>query len=92
MPGAGRFRLTKQILLIDDDDLLRRSLAFNLERAGFRAITAASAEAALAIVRSETPDLVLLDIGLPGMDGLDALRHLRQQLSAPVIFLNGAPP
>jgi DNA-binding response OmpR family regulator len=79
--------VTKQILLVDDDDLLRRSLAFNLEKAGFRATTAASAEDALAIVRSDRPDLVLLDIGLPGMDGLDALRHLRQQLSAPVIFL-----
>ena len=87
MPGVGRFRVTKRILLVDDDDLLRRSLAFNLERAGFTAATAASAEDALALARSEVPDLVLLDIGLPGMDGLDALRHLRQQLSAPVIFL-----
>jgi len=87
VPAAGHFRVTKQILLVDDDDLLRRSLAYNLERAGFRAVTAASAEDALALARSEAPDLVLLDIGLPGMDGLDALRHLRQQLSAPVIFL-----
>lgn len=79
--------MTRQILLVDDDDLLRRSLAFNLERAGFHALPAANAEDALAIARSERPDLVLLDIGLPGMDGLDALRHLRQQVSAPVIFL-----
>lgn len=79
--------MAKHILLVDDDELLRRSLAFNLERAGFRASTAANAEAALALVRLDPPDLVLLDIGLPGMDGLDALRHLRQQLAAPVIFL-----
>jgi len=79
--------VAKHILLVDDDELLRRSLAFNLERAGFRASTAANAEAALALVRLDPPDLVLLDIGLPGMDGLDALRHLRQQLDAPVIFL-----
>jgi DNA-binding response OmpR family regulator len=79
--------VAKHLLLVDDDELLRRSLAFNLERAGFRISTAASAEDALACVRLDPPDLVLLDIGLPGMDGLDALRHLRQLLRAPVVFL-----
>jgi len=73
--------------LVDDDVLLRRSLAFNLEHAGYRTSTAATAEDALALARRDRPDLVLLDIGLPGMDGLDALRHLRQVVGAPVIFL-----
>lgn len=77
----------KKILLVDDDDLLRRSLAYNLGRAGFRTVTAASGEDALALAQAEAPDLVLLDIGLPGMDGLDVLRRLRGQSSAPVIFL-----
>ena len=75
------------ILLVDDDALLRRSLAFNLEQAGFQISTAANAEDALALARQDLPDLVLLDIGLPGMDGLDALRQFRQQTSVPVIFL-----
>lgn len=79
--------MAKHILIVDDDALLRRSLAFNLEQAGFRAVTAGTAEDALAQVRLDPPDLVLLDIGLPGMDGLDALRALRQQLNVPVIFL-----
>ena len=79
--------MPKHILLVDDDVLLRRSLAFNLEQAGYSATTAASAEDALAIARRDPPDLVLLDIGLPGMDGLDALRHLKDTLSLPVIFL-----
>ncbi len=79
--------MAKHILIVDDDALLRRSLAFNLEQAGFRAETAGTAEDALAKVRLDPPDLVLLDIGLPGMDGLDALRALRQQLNVPVIFL-----
>ena len=75
------------ILLVDDDALMRRSLAFNLEHAGYRVSTAANAEDALAMAGSDLPDLVLLDIGLPGMDGLDALRHYRASFQIPVIFL-----
>jgi DNA-binding response OmpR family regulator len=77
-----------QVLIVDDDALLRRSLAFNLEKAGYRVSTAGSAEDALAQAHLDPPDLVLLDIGLPGMDGLDALRRLHQQMGeVPVIFL-----
>lgn len=79
--------MPKRILLVDDDVLLRRSLAFNLEQAGYSATTAVSAEDALAIARRDPPDLVLLDIGLPGMDGLDALRYLKETLNLPVIFV-----
>lgn len=79
--------MPKHILIVDDDALLRRSLAFNLEQAGYTVSTAATAEDALAVARLEPPDLVLLDIGLPGMDGLDALRALRAQADVPVIFL-----
>ncbi len=76
-----------RILLIDDDELLRRSLAFSLAQAGFNVHTAASAEEGLAMAARERPDLVLLDIGLPGMDGLEALRRFREVLGLPVIFL-----
>lgn len=79
--------MNTHILIVDDDALLRRSLAFNLEQTGYRASTAATAEDALAFVRLNPPDLVLLDIGLPGMDGLDALRNLRHRMDVPVIFL-----
>jgi DNA-binding response OmpR family regulator len=79
--------MSKHILLVDDDALMRRSLAFNLEQAGYRVDSSASAEDALAFARRDPPDLVLLDIGLPGMDGLDALRHFKEQLGVPVIFL-----
>ncbi|MBN1582976.1 MAG: response regulator transcription factor [Anaerolineae bacterium] len=75
------------ILLVDDDALLRRSLAFNLEQAGFHISAAANAEDALALAAREPPHLILLDIGLPGMDGLDALRQFRYRMDAPVIFL-----
>lgn len=81
--------MARRILLVDDDMLLRRSLAFTLEKAGYEAVTAASAEDALAQVSTKPPDLILLDIGLPGMDGLDALQQLRRRMGAatPVIFL-----
>ncbi len=79
--------MTNHILLVDDDALLRRSLALSLEEAGYRASTAASAEEALADAGHDRPDLVLLDIGLPGMDGLDALQHFRSQVGVPVILL-----
>ncbi len=77
------------IILVDDDALLRRSVAFNLERAGYRVSTAANAEDALSLSLRDAPDLVLLDIALPGMDGLDALRRFRERMSVPIIFLTG---
>jgi DNA-binding response OmpR family regulator len=80
--------MTANILVVDDDELLRRSLAFNLERAGYRVATSDSAETALALAQRRPPDLVLLDIGLPGMDGLEALRHFEERLGVPVILLS----
>lgn len=79
--------MSKHILVVDDDTLMRRSLSFNLEKSGYRTSRAASAEDALEISRRDPPDLVLLDIGLPGMDGLDALKQLKDQAGTPVIFL-----
>jgi DNA-binding response OmpR family regulator len=79
--------MPRHILLIDDDALMRRSLSFNLEQNGFRATTAASAEDGLLSAQADSPDLVILDIGLPGMDGLQALREFRDRLGLPVILL-----
>jgi DNA-binding response OmpR family regulator len=79
--------MAKHILLVDDDALMRRSLTFSLEQAGYRVNASANAEDALALARRDPPNLVLLDIGLPGMDGFDALRQLKQEGNVPVIFL-----
>ena len=80
--------MAKRILVVDDDTLLRRSLSLQLEQAGYRASTAANAEDALALARRAAPDLILLDVGLPGMDGLEALRHFQAAgVTAPVIFV-----
>jgi DNA-binding response OmpR family regulator len=79
--------MAKHILVVDDDTLLRRSLSLQLVQAGYRTSTAAQAEDALVLARRERPDLILLDIGLPGMDGLEALRAIQQEMDVPVIFV-----
>jgi len=80
--------MPKHILVVDDDTLLRRSLSLQLEQNGYRASTAETAEDALALTRRDPPDLILLDVGLPGMDGLEALRHFQvEKEGVPVIFV-----
>ena len=85
--------MSRHILIIDDDALMRRSVSLHLEQQNFRTSTAASAEDALALARRDPPDLILLDIGLPGMDGLQAIRHFQREMEAvPVIFVTAHPP
>jgi DNA-binding response OmpR family regulator len=79
--------MSKHILLVDDDELMRRSVAFNLEQNNFRVKTAATAEDALELARRDPPHLILLDIGLPGMDGVEALRRFQLQADIPIIFV-----
>ncbi|HRQ37045.1 MAG TPA: response regulator transcription factor [Chloroflexota bacterium] len=79
--------MARHILVVDDDALMRRSVSFQLEQNGYRVTTAETAEAALDIARRDRPDLVLLDIGLPGMDGLEALRHFQHEVDTAVIFV-----
>lgn len=80
--------MTKQILIVDDDPLMRRSLSVNLDQTGYRTVTAGTAEEALAKVKTASPDLVLLDIGLPGMDGFQAIHALRKEIgNVPVIYV-----
>jgi DNA-binding response OmpR family regulator len=70
--------MAKTILVVDDDALMRRSLAVSLGQTGYTVETAASGENAVQSVRRKAPDLVLLDVGLPGMDGMETLRELRR--------------
>ena len=80
--------MARHILIVDDDALMRRSVSLHLEQNGYRTTTAASAEDALALARRDRPDLVLLDLGLPGMDGLQAIRHFQRDMEdVPVIFV-----
>ena len=75
------------ILVVDDDPNIRQLNRLYLEKAGFRVVTAARGDEALAIFRRDPPDLILLDIMLPGMDGMEVLRAIRKGSSIPVIMV-----
>ena len=77
----------RTILLVEDEAKIVQLARDYLERGGFGVLSAANGEAALAKFRSDRPDLAVLDLGLPGMDGLDVLRELRRESNAPVIIL-----
>ncbi len=82
--------VNKTILTVDDDDLVRNTLARQIEHQGMRVLQAASGEAALTIFRSEKPDLVLLDLRMPGMDGITVLPLLvKEAPETPVIVVSG---
>ena len=69
--------MRRRLLLVEDDPTLRQALTFNLTREGYEVTTAADGEAALEAARSERLDLILLDVMLPGMSGVEVLRVLR---------------
>ena len=79
--------MAARILVVDDEAQLVRVLRGYLERAGFSVLTAYDGREALRIALQERPDLVVLDLMLPGMDGLDVCRALRQKSSIPIIML-----
>jgi two-component system KDP operon response regulator KdpE len=79
--------MTHRVLLVEDDRPLRDALAATLAGDGFDVRDAASGEEAQARLQAEPPDLVLLDLMLPGIDGMDVLRRLRTTSDVPVIVL-----
>jgi two-component system alkaline phosphatase synthesis response regulator PhoP len=77
----------KHILVVDDEPRIAEIARDYLERAGFAVTTAATGPDALAVARARRPDLIVLDLGLPHLDGLDVTRALRKQSSVPIIML-----
>jgi DNA-binding response OmpR family regulator len=75
------------ILLVDDEDAVRRVLTFPLERDGYKVVQAADGEEALARFGDQAVDLVVLDIMLPRLDGLEVCKQLRARSSVPIIML-----
>ncbi|MER9495845.1 response regulator transcription factor [Mesorhizobium sp. M0320] len=77
-----------QILVADDDPHIREIICFALEKAGMKTQAVSDGAAALQSIERRVPDLVVLDIGMPEMDGLEVCRRLRQRSDVPVLFLS----
>ena len=80
----------ERVLIVDDDPDIRKLVSYNLTQAGFRVATAATGVAALEAVQGQPPDLIILDIMLPDLDGLEVCKKLRRQEKTrriPIIML-----
>jgi len=78
------------ILVVDDEESIRSSLSGILSDEGFNVILAEDGKKALNVAGSESPDLVLLDIWMPGMDGMETLKKMKEEIpSLPVIMMSG---
>lgn len=81
--------MRRRLLLVEDDATLRQALTFNLAREGYEVATATDGESGLEAARSDRLDLILLDVMLPGMSGVEVLRVLRREgVTTPVIILS----
>ena len=76
-----------KILIVDDDKNLLDVLNYNLVKEGYTVVTAENGIKALELARKEKPDLIILDIMLPGLDGLELCRILRKEMAVPILIL-----
>ena len=76
-----------KILIVDDEPPIIDLLSYNLQRANYQVVTAADGEQALSRAKQEQPDLIILDLMLPGLDGLEVCRILRRERDVPIIML-----
>jgi DNA-binding response OmpR family regulator len=79
--------LAKKILVVEDESTLVATLRYNLEREGYHVVAAEDGESGLDAARANRPDLIVLDLMLPGLDGLEVCRILRRETSAPILML-----
>ena len=79
--------MSEKILVVEDEISLQETLAYNLKRQGYQVETAGDGTVALDTARQSHPDLIILDIMLPGMDGFEVCRILRQEMNTPVLML-----
>ena len=78
---------SKKILIVDDESAILQTLRFNLERNGYAVATAGDGRTAVALAGSENPDLIIMDIMLPVLDGIEACREIRKTSGVPIIML-----
>jgi DNA-binding response OmpR family regulator len=79
--------MVEKILIVEDEATLQETLAYNLKRQGYEVEVAGDGPSALEVARRIKPDLILLDIMLPGMDGFEVCRMIRQEMTTPVLML-----
>ncbi len=82
------YQMAKQILIVDDDAHIRDVVAFALEKASMKTIEASDGKDALGAFASSKPDMIVLDINMPEMDGLDVCREIRKTSDVPILFLS----
>lgn len=80
--------MTALILIVDDEPAIRRLLRAGLTAEGFRTITAVDGAEARTLLRDEQPDLILLDLGLPDIDGVELVRAIREVSAVPIVVLS----
>lgn len=76
-----------RVLVVEDDETLRFTLDHNLRREGYRVLTASRGDDGLRLAREQAPDLIVLDVMLPGIDGIQVARLLRRDAAIPIIML-----
>ena len=78
-----------RVLVVDDEPQILRALSINLKARHYDVVTASTGAQALAVAAAQPPDLVILDLGLPDLDGVEVIRGLRGWCSAPIVILSG---
>ncbi len=79
--------MSEIILIVEDEPTLQETLAYNLNRQGYQVVTAGDGQTALKSARDHKPDLIVLDLMLPLLDGFEVCRILRQEMNTPIIIL-----
>ena len=79
--------MNEKILIVEDELTLQETLAYNLKHEGYTVVTAGDGNQAIEKARQQKPDLIVLDIMLPGMDGFDVCRTLRKEMNEPILML-----
>lgn len=80
--------MAKKVLVVDDERVLVETIGYNLRREGYTVVAAYDGEEALQLARREGPDIVLLDLMLPKLDGFEVCRALRREMTAPILMLS----
>jgi DNA-binding response OmpR family regulator len=79
--------VTEQVLVVEDDETLLEALEYNLARQGYQVLQATDGQAALEAARRERPDLIVLDLMLPILDGLSVCRAVRREMATPILIV-----